>query len=233
MTISLIDIQPEKFQIKPDHRRMLHKVNRYIGYSNDSALNIQPQRINDTVSSGLKEIHIQFKICETPLIDWQIDTIQGAGIVVDSMRWTRLVRNMLSPERLCCFVITLGSDFDQWVKRIGRQSIFNAYIADACGSVFIEEAADKLSGEIEKNYSKYDMNCSRRFSPGYCDWRLDVGQKAIFQFLKPEDIGVTCLQTGMMMPEKTLSAVIISAKQMPAKTPCLYCVDQKCRHRRE
>jgi hypothetical protein len=189
--------------------------------------------IQEILRKGHEKVRINFAYKEARITAWDGQAIVAEGIGVDSMRWKELVRQMDSPDRICCFVITIGLAVDQWIQEIQRRSMFNAYIADAFGSVWIEFAADQLSLEFEKQYARMDLECSRRLSPGYCDWRLDKGQDAVFQFVQPEHIGVSRLPSGLMVPLKTISAVMFMGKRVLWKTPCVFCNDRACRHRRE
>jgi hypothetical protein len=228
-----IQIFPESLQFHIDPQQAMAQVINQIGYPHLSSDRQTHGMIWEIVRQGDEKIQVNFAYKEARMMDWDGPSITADGIRISSMRWGELVRHMESPERVCCFVITLGTEFDRWLQQLQQQSMFDAFVADALGAVCIEFAADQLSMEFEKQYGRMDLECSRRLSPGYCDWRLDDGQKAIFQFLQPEHIGVSCQPTGLMVPLKTISAVIFIGKSVLWKTPCVFCNDRACRHRRE
>jgi hypothetical protein len=228
-----VQIIPESFQFYLAPQKALEQVVRQIGYPKIPADHQINQMIQDIIGQGESKIQINFTYKETRIMNWEGRSIVAEGICIESLRWTELLKHMDSPERVCCFVVTLGAEFDQWMKQLQQQSMFDAFVGDAFGSVYIDFAADQLSVELENQYAQMALECSRRLSPGYCDWRLDDGQKAIFQIVQTGHIGVTCLPTGLMVPLKTISAAIFTGKRVPWKTPCVFCNDRTCRHRRE
>lgn len=228
-----IHILPESVQFHMDPLRLLEQVSLQIGYPkipSDRNLN---RMIQEILREGHEKVRIDFVYKETPIIAWNGQSVDADGIVIDSMRWSELVRHMESPDRLCVFIITAGAALDQWIQEVQRRSMFDAYIADAFGSVWIEFAADRVSLEIEKQCARMGLECSGRLSPGYCDWRLDKGQNAIFELVQTENMGVSRLPSGLMVPLKTISAVMFMGKRVLWKTPCVFCNDRACRHRRE
>jgi hypothetical protein len=46
------------------------------------------------------------------------------------------------------------------------------------------------------------------YSPGYCGWHIS-GQKQLFAFLKPEQIGISLTKSCLMRPLKSVSGVVI------------------------
>jgi hypothetical protein len=228
-----IHILSESFQFRMDTQIAMEQVARQIGYPKIPSDRQVKAMIQSIIQEGNDKIRVDFVYKEDRITDWAGPSIVTESILVESLRWSELVRHMETPQRVCAFVITLGSQFDLWIQQLQKQSLFDAYIADAFGSVCIESAADQLSIELEKQYARIDLECSSRLSPGYCDWRLACGQKAVFQFLQPENIGLSCRSTGLMVPLKTISAVFFAGKRVLWKTPCVFCNDRTCRHRRE
>jgi hypothetical protein len=47
-----------------------------------------------------------------------------------------------------------------------------------------------------------------RYSPGYCGWHIS-GQRKLFDFLKPETIGISLRESHLMEPLKSVSGVVI------------------------
>jgi hypothetical protein len=228
-----LHILSDSLQFHVDPKFAFHQVVRQIGYPQLPSDRQTYAMIREIVEHGDENIRVDFAHKETSMLNWNGSSVAADGIMINSMRWSELVRHMESPESVCCFVITLGPEFDLWLQQLQQQSVFDAFVADALGAVCIEFAADQLSMEIERQYAQMGLECSSRLSPGYCDWRLDDGQEVIFQFLRPEHIGVTRRPTGLMVPLKTISAVIFTGKKVLWKTPCVFCNDLKCRHRRQ
>jgi cobalamin-dependent methionine synthase I len=83
---------------------------------------------------------------------------------------------------------------------------------DAVASTAAEMAADA----VERNYLKrlrvenQEANSTAvlRYSPGYCGWHVS-GQKKLFEFLQPAEIGITLLESFLMTPLKSISGVLL------------------------
>ncbi|MCU0598530.1 MAG: hypothetical protein MUE70_04630 [Desulfobacterales bacterium] len=228
-----IHILSDSVRFHMDPIRLLEHVSLQIGYPKIPSDRNFYGKIQEIIKEGHQKVRIEFAYKETPILSWNDQSVVAGGIVIDSMRWAELVRQMDSPGRICVFIVTVGLAVDQWIQEVQGRSMFDAYIADAFASVWIEFAADRLSMEIEKQYARAGLECSRRLSPGYCDWRLGIGQNAIFKLVQTKDMGVSCLPSGLMVPLKTISAVMFTGKRVFCKTPCVFCNDRACRHRRE
>lgn len=203
-----------------------------IGYTPETVSGSIHEKIKALITMGLKAIHIDYVEQATPIIKWGESSITGKGIRIDSRRWSNLLHHLEIPEVMNCFVVTLGRQLDQLIEEKKKDSLFDAYVLDALGSLMAEKTADQMEISVSNRLSFKNYEWSHRFSPGYCDWSLAAGQAAIFQFLHPEAIDVTIMTSGMIIPEKTVSAVMIGAKKATIKSPCSFCKDQHCKYRR-
>lgn len=215
----------------PEH--LLPLMLNQIGYSQEMISISMHEKIKALITMGLKAIYIDYVERATPIIDWGKDGITGKEIRIESEKWSNLLHHLEIPEVMYCFIVTLGKQLDQLIEEKKKDSLFDAYVLDALGSLMAEKAADQMEISVSSSLSFKNLEWSHRFSPGYCDWELASGQKAIFQFLKPETIGVLCIPSGMIIPEKTVSAVMIGAKKITVKSPCQFCKDQSCKYRRK
>jgi len=74
------------------------------------------------------------------------------------------------------------------------------------------------------------------YSPGYCGWHIS-SQKLLFDYLQPEDIGITLRDSFLMEPLKSISGVLIAGPRnihvFEAAYPfCSHCKSQVCGDRR-
>lgn len=203
-----------------------------IGYSPETISKSIGERINKLIAMGLKTIHVDFVERTTRITGWETGHVTGEEIRIDSYKWSSLLNHMENPELLYCFVLTLGNSLDRMIEEKKKNSLFDAYVLDVLGSLMAEKAADQMEISISNRLNFKNQEWSHRFSPGYCDWKLAAGQMAIFHFLNPETIEVTSMSSGMIIPEKSVSAVMIGAKKVTIKSPCLFCKDQHCQYRR-
>ncbi len=199
-----------------------------IGY--DDGISVaKKERIRTIMQSGLDSVRMSGITRMTSIDAWDNEGLSGGGLQIKSPQWAGVVSRMTAPRHLICFVLTLGEAFDRIKK---DRALFETYVLDGLGSELIETAAQMAEEYIAVWAESNAMDCSRRFSPGYCDWPLPSGQKAVFNFLQPDAIGVKALSTGAMLPSKSISAVMITADQVPLKCPCQFCPQRDCDHRR-
>ncbi len=102
---------------------------------------------------------------------------------------------------------------------------------DKAGDIIEDHFLNLLSNKGEITHS----NAILRYSPGYCGWHIS-GQKKLFEYLHPEDIGVTLLDSFLMKPLKSISGLIVSGKKeihnFEDSYPfCQQCKTHSCRNR--
>ena len=166
----------------------------------------------------------------TTITEDHIQTLDDLDI--HSQRLCAMASRTSKPAYLTAYAITLGSEIDDLITERQKESMLDAYITDAAGSVVIEQYIDQLHGHLGKEYDKKGWTITERFSPGYCDWDIREGQKELFRFLEPNEMGIHMLPSSAMMPQKSVTAIIIGAENIPHKTPCPFCNYTGCSHRK-
>ena len=221
---------PKHLGLPADPSAYLKSVARRMGFFDQMADPEIQRRIKQTLGAGLAAARVSMISKAANLIESDAHKIVADGLVINSARWAALIKYMQPPVRIAAFAATLGRNLDQPSQATG---LFDAYVLDCMGAELAERLGDKLEREISGQFLNKGLACSRRFSPGYCDWRLDIGQASVFEFLKPESIDITRLPTGAMIPEKSMTAVLIAAKTLYYQTPCPLCRQTDCPYRRE
>lgn len=104
--------------------------------------------------------------------------------------------------------VTIGPDIEK--KRddlISKKETLQAFFFDAAGSVAVEEVIKSVNEQI-KDFEETQGNItSKRFSPGYGDWKLGA-QKEFLEWIGASNIGISLSASYQMKPEKSVSAVI-------------------------
>jgi hypothetical protein len=217
----------------PSMEYLVSQVTKKIGYpSRESAPKNNNNKIQSIIEKGLTCIETSYLYKASPIIRWDKSCIIGKEIVIDSTKWATLLNHMQSPFTLYCFALTLGEALDKMIKTSQEKSLFEAFVMDAFGSVVTEYEADQLTHHLKTLPENASCEFSRRFSPGYCDWKLQPGQNKLFQFIEPNAISLTCLPSGAMVPVKSITAVMIGAKKIKKASPCFFCNEGSCAHRR-
>ncbi len=130
-------------------------------------------------------------------------------------------------EELLVFVLTLGSDLSAAIESTLTSDIAHGYLLDAVASC----AADNAVGYLEQQEYN-DNRVSLAYSPGYCGWHI-TGQRALFAWLKPEQIGVIINEECLMQPLKSVSGVVVTGAPAihhfhPGFTFCRECRTKSC-----
>ncbi len=106
------------------------------------------------------------------------------------------------------FVVTIGKRIDDKIKSfINEGDNSKAIILDAFGSSAVEGTADSLNNKFEIMARQNRYQLTRRFSPGYGDLPLNF-QKKLMKELDFKRIGIELTPQNLMIPQKSITAVI-------------------------
>ncbi len=95
--------------------------------------------------------------------------------------------------------VTLGHSVDFEIKKAQASNLTKAAILDACASAYVENFFDKNM--------PYNLPPFKRFSPGYGDYPLSL-QPTLIHAIGAEKIGIYALDSFMLLPTKSVTAVI-------------------------
>lgn len=143
-------------------------------------------------------------------------------------------------DHLALFAITVGHEVSDTITQLFESGDFAlASLLDTAASEATELAGIYTeSGYLDELIDSGTVSPESfimRYSPGYCGWHIS-GQKTLFEYLEPEDIGIGLTDSFMMQPIKSISGVMISG---PARIHdfdmhypfCDQCIDKGCRSR--
>ncbi len=138
-------------------------------------------------------------------------------------------------DDLGLFVVTIGEGIVGEVQRLLESGEFAlGSMLDSTASAGTDRTADLVESfffdRLLRRERIADSTKVLRYSPGYCGWHVS-GQKRIFDFLHPEEIGVSLLPSFLMKPLKSISGVIISGDRAIHRIEASYPCCQGCRSR--
>jgi hypothetical protein len=116
-------------------------------------------------------------------------------------------------DNLALFAVTLGERISHEIEVRFRSNDFAlGCMLDSVAS----GAADKAAGMAERRFFEIlagrgqitPVSRALRYSPGYCGWDMS-GQRRLFEFLRPERIGISLRDSCLMEPLKSVSGVVI------------------------
>ncbi len=141
---------------------------------------------------------------------------------------------------LALYVFTLGAVISDTINDLFNKNEF------ALGSMLdsIASAAADRGGEYGERFFHSHLNelgsiapghRVLMYSPGYCGWDI-TGQRKLFRYLKPGDIGISLNESSLMTPIKSISGVLISGKKEIHYLKedfdfCKTCTGKNCRER--
>jgi hypothetical protein len=220
------------FPVAPDPGAVIPEIERIAGYPDGIEDEMMLKNIQGNLDLALKIINPVGVFKSAQITDVQKDAIITHAVNIESRMWANLVLRVKAPEIVCFFAVTIGQEFDRKLAALQETSLFNAYLFNAAGSVLVDKCAEQIERYIGEKYKEKGLRFTARFSPGYCDWELCPGQGNVFNFLEPEAIGIELLHKSLMTPEKSITAAVIGASEVPLPGPCAFCGNRKCPHRR-
>lgn len=125
------------------------------------------------------------------------------------------IEGLLAPAPVCLLMAaTLGAQVDELIRRSQLRDMARALLLDAAASCAIESLCDQLQAQIQirciniKPANKPGWGLTRRFSPGYADLPLDTSAPLCAALDAPRRIGLTVSRSGLLLPRKSVTAII-------------------------
>lgn len=144
----------------------------------------------------------------------------------------------LSGSKECYIMaVTLGIEIDKKIRYYEHSSITKAMILDACATTAVESACDIVCSIIKNDLKKGGFTITRRYSPGYGDFDINI-QREILNIVDAEKlIGLTATRNNILIPRKSVTAVVgVIDEELDDKTfeKCKACPNySKCAYRKE
>lgn len=142
-------------------------------------------------------------------------------------------------EKLALYALTMGAEVCGVIQALFKAGNF------ALGSILDTVASLSADGAV-REYEQYFSrewrvnNESPRqvvlsYSPGYCGWHIS-GQKKLFRYLNPAQIGITLNDSYLMDPLKSVTGLLVAGPaeihSFPARYPfCQSCREASCQER--
>lgn len=181
----------EKEKINIDEKEL----KRRLSVSGDFDISVYEKAVNDVLAESTP------KACfvKVPV------TADGDEIAFPfvSFHSKDLSKNLSGCREAFVFAVTLGHGAERLLSKMSRLSSADFFIYDAVGSALIESVCD-----IAEDMIKGDIPCKPRFSPGYGDLPLSV-QRDVLSALNAEKLlGITLTDSNLMVPQKSITAVL-------------------------
>lgn len=194
---------------------MKAEILKHLGYSSDSTVDsstdiLVDKAINEVIAlSGFRYVYACF--------EQSLDFMTAHSAYGEYLSGAK--------QFLLC-ATTLGISIDRKMKRLQLEDMTYALIFDAVASVYIEQQADAYE-------RKLPYTLGFRFCPGYRGTPLS-DNVIIANTLHAEKIGISFLDSGLMLPMKSMTGIIRigDAQNSKFRKTCDRCVArEKCTYR--
>lgn len=158
-------------------------------------------------------------------------TLRAASITLKS---NSLRRNLAECKEVFFFGATLGAAVDVLIRRASLMDIARGFVMQAAAAAAIEAYCNDLNDELRRQATAEGLYLRPRFSPGYGDFDLSCQQEIIHVLHAPKEIGLTLTDSGLMVPVKSVTA-IIGISSVPTnclREGCEVCGKKDCAFRR-
>jgi cobalamin-dependent methionine synthase I len=207
------------------------EVIRYLGYGR----HVPDERTMELIDACILEA----EKTAVPRITWRRFPLQQkqedlwiAGMHLQSRN---LAANLKDCKEVILMAVTLGAGMDRMMRRYQQLEISKAAVWQAVGAAAVEDVCDAWQADRAKELEAEGLFLRPRYSPGYGDLSLDC-QPAFLQLLEAgKRIGVTLSEGGLMIPEKSVTALLgISAVRTGCTAAgCESCSKKACAYRRD
>jgi hypothetical protein len=174
--------------------------------------------ISEKMSGHYKRMLAEALALVEPAAVWEIFSLEQhpAGTISIAHSLTiqnPAVLNLLADSiQACLFAVTIGSAVSRRIMELTDSGdLVSASFLDAIASALADEAADKTEAavryEAHKGRPLKTDIFTRRFSPGYSGWELDV-QPEILKLLDAGRLGMSTTANFILVPEKSITAIM-------------------------
>jgi len=175
-----------------------HEVLRYLGHKNQPVPPSLDKMIDECLDMMQQAVTPRQVHLIVPLLHGVTDIVlEGTGITLSG---STAVNYLQDCKEAAIMAATLGVAADTLIQKWQNIDLTRALILDACATACIESFCDETQQTICREKG--------RISPGYGDFPLET-QTRILQVLNCERrIGLTCTAHHVMLPRKSVTAII-------------------------
>ena len=212
------------------------EVLRYLGHNGQEIDNDLNSKIYQCIKETKNEIDTKYvyQIYDIKK-DLNLNTVQfeNTNLILKSKDISELLRDCDKCVLMCA---TLGFNIEKNIRRYSYNNLTKGIIIDACATTSIEEVCDLVQDSILDKVAKEEKSLTMRYSPGYGDLDISANRDILNVLDAHRKIGVTVTNTGIMIPRKSVVALIgiTNEKIGKVKRTCENCSNRfNCEYRRK
>lgn len=126
----------------------------------------------------------------------------------DLFRGAHMVKLLADCDYATLLACTIGPELEAEVERLQQiGELTEAFALEMTGGWMADYMAERVDEIVEREIKKVGYGRAMRFSPGYGDWGLE-NQPVVLALADAKKIGITLTESNIMIPRKSVSAVI-------------------------
>ncbi|MBO5226932.1 MAG: methionine synthase [Ruminococcus sp.] len=192
---------------------------RYMGFGEGIPDSHFTERINAMEKELIKTAVPRFVWKSEPLVSDE-DILSAGGIILAG---NDIRAHLEGCTHVVFMAATLSIQTDMLISRTQTRNIGDAHILDALAGAGIEQICGKAEFLIKEQFPEKYMTW--RYSAGYGDFPIELQSELAAYLDAQRKIGLTVTETSLMIPKKSVTAVIgIADKPLPQKrSGCTSC----------
>jgi hypothetical protein len=194
----------EKIVIDPPRAKIYQR----LGFKKRTTqIRVNQQKETDRfIDEAVSIISLQGSLLRTPINKNDGKKIFLAGnLIFDSKKLSAFLSNC---KEAALMGATAGNSIMEAIKeKTNQDNLAAAVVYDATASEMADAGLDWIMDYLNQQVRRERKTLlPRRFSAGYADFNLE-NQKAIYEILQMEKIGVTITSSFILLPEKSVTAI--------------------------
>lgn len=189
----------------------------YLGYRGQE----RPAELEAQIRRCMAEVE---KSC-VPRLVYRVLPVTNGEIAGFPMEGNDVRALLASCQQAVLLAVTLGPQVEHLLMRREVTDMADAVIMDACASAAIENVCDHFEFDLREQLEREGQYLTDRFSPGYGDLPLATQRRLCEALNTTRRIGLTVTPNYIMVPRKSVTAVmgIADTPQARRKRGCEVC----------
>lgn len=211
------------------------EVLRYLGYKKQQIDKNLDNIINQTIEESINLINPKFTFKTfIPSIKEEGVLLEGTTLI---LKGKDITNHLKSSKETVIMAVTVGSEIERKIKYYEKTELTKALIMDACATTAVEEVCDRIEEYVIDSAKDRFLETTFRYSPGYGDLPLSIQRDFINTINAGREIGLTVSPQNLLMPRKSVTAIIgliPKGTEKVKKSGCEVCKNfENCSFRKE
>ena len=191
------------------------EVFRYLGMGAGTPDNALQEKVEQAAERALALARPRAALRVFRLQNTQPISLEGSRL---KLTGSDIQQFLIGSREVAVLVVTLGIAIDRELQRLSATSALDELVFDAVATALVERATDAVSARVVAYAASQDMHATGRFSPGYGDLPLDCQADLLASVDAMRLLGVTLTTSNLMVPTKSVSAVLGIGQNVSAGT---------------